>query len=870
MLKILSVFISIFIITQTFAQKPDSIFVNSDSLSFQKSLNDSTFVSDTTKGKKKRWDITSVINASASDSLIFLVKEKKMELYGSSEMKYKQTDLKAARIFVNFETNQISAEGVPDTSDHTGEKLMGTPVLVESKETYEGTKLTYNFKTLQGFISLAKNKSEGTYYGGEKVKKVDKDTYFVENGIYTTCTDDIPHYYFFAKEMKVIMKEQIIARWIWLYVGGVPFPIPLPFGAFPTQSGRRSGFIAPAYGESADKGWYLSHLGYFLALSDYMDVNATMDYYFQGGYNLNSRFRYVKRYSLNGSIDGGYSDLHTGEKGDPTYHSQRNWKFSLNHHQDIDPTMNLDANITFLSSKNYINNTSTDYNDLLSQDIQSRATLFKSWEESGNSLSLSYSRTQYLQTGNISEILPDLNFNVSQFYPFKSKGRIDPKDQKWYDLIGVKYSGHFQNERNKTSGNLNIRGGIQHSIQINASPKIGYFSISPSISYNEKWYNKRIEKYYQKFPSYDSTGNISGYYDSLVTNDVHQINMIRTFSFGVSASTRMFGIVQPNILGVEAIRHTITPSLSYNYHPDFSEPKWGYYGSYLDTNGRTVKYDKFSKGIFGGAGSGESQSINLTVGNLFEMKTKKDPTDTTSEAKKIQLLNLDASVGYDFTEDSLRLSNLSLGYRTQIGEFLSFAGGSNYSFYDYAYDKEGNAHQINKFLISQNKGLLKLTNFNFSISASLSGEKLKGKEGKKPNKQEEEENEEGSTFQGNNTGIYKEESPDFEIPWNIAVNYSYNLNKINRTKNSNISVNLNANLTKTWKLSFSTYYDIFNKRFQSPTISIYKDLHCWEMSINWNPIGVYRGYRFELRIKASQLQDIKIERNRGQYQGRGF
>ena len=252
------------------------------------------------------------------------------------------------------------------------------------------------------------------------------------------------------------------------------------------------------------------------------------------------------------------------------------------------------------------------------------------------------------------------------------------------------------------------------------------------------------------------------------------------------------------------------------------------------------------------------------------MKTKKDPTDTTSEAKKIQLLNLDASVGYDFTEDSLRLSNLSLGYRTQIGEFLSFAGGSNYSFYDYAYDKEGNAHQINKFLISQNKGLLKLTNFNFSISASLSGEKLKGKEGKKPNKQEEEENEEGSTFQGNNTGIYKEESPDFEIPWNIAVNYSYNLNKINRTKNSNISVNLNANLTKTWKLSFSTYYDIFNKRFQSPTISIYKDLHCWEMSINWNPIGVYRGYRFELRIKASQLQDIKIERNRGQYQGRGF
>ena len=601
-----------------------------------------------------------------------------------------------------------------------------------------------------------------------------------------------------------------------------------------------------------------------------MDVNATMDYYFQGGYNLNSRFRYAKRYSLNGSFDGGYSDLHTGQKGDPTYQSQRNWRFSLYHHQNIDPSMNLDANLTFMSSKNYINNTSINYNDLLTQDIQSNATLFKSWEESGNSLSLSYSRNQNLQTGNINELLPNLNFNVSQFYPFKRKSKIDPRDQKWYDLIGLSYTGQFENNRVKTGGNLNIHGGIQHNIGINASPKVGYFNISPRISYAEKWYNKRIERNFEKFPHYDSTGRISGYYDSLVTRSIHQINMVRTFNFGISASTRLFGIVQPNMLGIEAFRHTITPSISYNYHPDFSEPKWGYFGTYLDTNGRTVKYDKFTNEVFGGAGSGESQSINLTIGNLFEMKTQKDPTDTTSEAKKIQLLNLDASVGYDFTRDSLKLSNLSLSYRTQIGDFLSFAGGSNYSFYDYAYDKYGNAFQINKFLISQHKGLLKLTNFNFSISASLSAEKLKSKESAKAKKQQEEENEERPVFQGNNTGVYKEEAPDFQIPWNISVNYNYSLDKIYHTKRSNISVNLNTNLTKTWKLTFSTFYDIINRQFQSPTISIYKDLHCWEMSIYWNPIGTYRGYRFELRIKAPQLQDFKIERSRGQFQGRGF
>ncbi len=841
------------------AQTIDSALVKPDSLS------QGTAVQDSTK-KKKSFDVNAVIYANASDTLIFKVKTKKMDLYGSGEIKYKQTDLKSANIKIDFNTNQLYAEGAPDSTDTSGNKLANTPVMTEGSETYEGTKMTYNFKTQRGFISLAKTKSEGTSYGGEKVKKLDKVTYFVQDGIYTTCTDSVPHYNFYAKEMKVILKEQVIAKWIWLYFGGVPFPIPLPFAAFPTESGRRSGIIAPAYGQDDTRGWYLSHLGYFWAISDYMDLNGTMDYFFKGGFNLNSRFRYSKRYSLNGTITAGYSNLHEGETGDPTYVQNKNWNLSIFHNQTINPTTRFDVNLSFVSGKQYYTNNYTDYSNLLRQNIFSRATFAKTWDESGNSLSISYQRNQNLESGDISETLPSLTFSMYQFYPFKRKGRTDPADQKWYEQLGFSYNSEFENNRNKKGGNLSIRGGIEHNVGASVSPKIGYINLSPRISYVEKWYNKQIERYNTKVPVYDdSTGAVKHYENKVITNDVNKISAVRTFNFGLSANTRLYGILQPNALGIEAFRHTISPSISYNYQPDFSEDKWGYYSSYIDSTGKKIKYNKYEKEVFGGAGSGESQSISFSLVNQFEIKTIKDPTDTTSEQKKIQLLNLDASMSYNFAADSLRLSNLGLSYRTQIGDIFSFNGSSSYSLYDYAGETK-----INKFRFSEGKSLLKLTNFSFSASATLSGEKFKGKEANK-NKDEAVE-EEPTVFDRTNDmpGLYEESEPDFEIPWSLSLNYIYSLNKIGHSKTSNLSISGDVNLTKTWKLSLSAYYDIFKKELQAPSISIYKDLHCWELSINWKPIGIYRGYMFEIKIKAPQLQDLKVTRRRGQYSGRGY
>ncbi len=284
------------------AQVKDSVLLNKiDSL--KAAVSDSVSLKDTTA--RKTSDVDTIIYASSSDSLFFFAKQKKMNIYGNAEVKYKETDLKSAHIYVDFNSHRIDAEGIP--SDSVEGELVKTPVLKEGNEEYEGKTLTYNFKTAQGFISSAGTKLEGAIYTGEKIKKVTKDTYFIKDGIYTTCDAIPPHYYFYSPEMKVIQKSQIVAKWIWLYFGGVPFPIPVPFAVFPIESGRRSGILPPAFGQSDAYGTYFSRFGYFWAINDYMDINLTADYYTRGSYNLNSRFRYAKRYSFSGNLEGGLS-----------------------------------------------------------------------------------------------------------------------------------------------------------------------------------------------------------------------------------------------------------------------------------------------------------------------------------------------------------------------------------------------------------------------------------------------------------------------------------------------------------------------------------------------------------------------------------
>lgn len=862
--RILLIFISLPIII--FAQT-----VNPDSTSLAKIDSALQVKFDKTKvdtSKKGTFDVTDVITSTAADSLEFDLKNKTMHIFGTGKLTYKQTILTGGKINVNFSKNELEAFGIIDTSDSLHKNVLAqTPVLTEGAETYEGSKLKYNFKTQKGFISAAKNEKAEQKYMGAAVKKVDKKTYFIKDGIYTTCKSDTPHTHFSAKEMKVIQDDKIFAKWIFMHIGGVPLPIPIPFAVFPNKTGRRSGIIAPTYGSMADRGQYFKNFGYFFALNDYMDLTLTGDYYMRGGWGTKGRFRYAERYNFSGNINAGYSKITTGEKNDPDRSETSDWYLKFTHNQTFTPTLTLTADLSF-QSQNYIANNNIDYNSLLRKNIYSRATLTKRWEESGNSLTINYSRTQNLETNDITEILPNITFNKSQFYPFRSSS--SKKEQKWYEKIGINYTGKFRNNRNTTDGKLDIRGGIQHSFGLSAPNKIGYFNLSPSFNYTERWYSKKTKQFLEVIPNANNLGQLyqsitSANADTLITKDVNDLNIIRTFNVGLSATTKIYGVAQPQMFGIEAIRHTITPTITYRYTPNFSDKKWGYYESYKDADGTYVNYDPYTNEVFGsGITTSESQSVSFSVGNVFEMKTMKDPTDTTSQQKKITLLNLNLSSGYNFAADSLKLSNLSLSYRTQIGDILNLNGSSSYTFYDYV-----NGSRINQYLASKGKGLFRITNLNLSVSTSLSGEKLKSEErtGKK-----EENDEEFSAFKKNDfVALREEEDTDFSIPWNLRLSYNYNFSKPTPAKgtiNSNMGINLGFNLAKNWKIGMMANYDFQKEDFSAPRITVYRDLECWEMNFSWNPIGNYTGFRFEIRMKAPELSDVKLTKRKGLYSGR--
>ncbi len=788
---------------------------------------------------KTEGDINAIIEYSASDSAIFDISGDKLLLYNEADLKYKEYELKAARIILHRESSVMEAEGIPDSVKKG--KFIGTPIFFEGTKRYDAFKLRYNFTTRKGNIEMGSTEIEGGFYLGEKIKKVDEDIYFIKSGSYTTCDKAEPDYYFGSPKMKVIQGDKVIAEPVYLFIDDVPIFV-IPFGIFPNHSGRSSGLIPPAYGEDPTYGRYLSHLGYFWAINDYVDIALQGNYYTKGRIDLSSRFRYVLRYKLSGNVDLGGSRIRLGEETDADRQFSDEWRIGVYHNQTVDPTTNLTANVNFLSSKNYYSTSTNNLSDLLRQNAISNITLNKFWEGTPNSISLNYSRDQNLTTGEVRQVIPSVTFVRSQTFPFRGKN-TSLLDLKWYEMFSYSYNSQLLYRDEKvlfnsalTDGNFrkDSRGGLRHLLGLTIPVKISEFNFAPFFNYNEIWYNKSIEK---TFNFADS---------SLISSDIKGFKSFRYFSTGINLTTRLIGIFNTKFLGIRGLRHTITPAINYSYQPDFSEPRWNAYGTYSGLNGQQVKYSFFEREVFGGAPLGEQQALSLNVGNVFEMKVKE--TDTTDN--KFQLLNIGGSISYNFAADSLNFSEIGLGYRTDIGSFLGIGGGASFNLYKYI---EG-VGRVNKFLLKEEGRLAQLTSFNISLSTSLQG-------GQEPSQDTVNEYSQTKADESEYVGIYGEEPVDFSIPWSIGLSYNYLISKPNPsiiTKFSNVSANLGFNLTRNWKFTFTAGYDIFQRQVTAPYVTIYRDLHCWEMSLNWVPTGLYRGFKFEIRIKAPQLQDIKV------------
>ncbi len=820
-----------------------------------------------------RTGVDTTVTYTARDSVVYSVPERKMRLYNEGDIRYKKMQLRAARITFDWDTSELFAEGVrKDTvideplSSSKGIKSLyeGLPIMRDGPEEYDGYTIAYNFETDRGRMTLTDTEIEQGFYHGKTAKKMENDVLFLADGWYTTCDNpEHPHFHFFSPRMRVVPGSSVAAAPIYLYIMDVPI-FAIPFGVFPAQSGRRSGFITPTFGESAQRGRFLTNIGYYWAINDYMDLATTADWYSQGGWKLDADFRYRLRYHFDGSINASTSYTYQGEPGDPQRTEQRDYQLFVRHSQEIDPTSRIDVNFNYMNGQ-YYQATSLDFYQLLTQNIISNATYSKRWEGTNNSMTVNVNRDHNIQTDEVTWILPNLSFNRTTSYPFRrdARDRRPGEAYRWYELIGYTYSSNLRNyivteEEVQEIDNMldttlvtDYSAGANHNINISASQREGFITYTPNLRYTETWFTERQELYWDDVDSVQATRTERGFFP------------VRHFNTGISMQTTIYGIFQPQICNITGFRHTVTPSISYNFRPDFSSTWWGYYDYFENPEtGEVRKFNRYGGQPFAGAPSGEQQMISMSVGNVFEMKTvPSDTANNNGEERIHQLLNLNVSTGYNFAADSLHFSNITSNFRTSVGNF-SISGGASFSVYEF---DRNLGRVVDRFQFNETGSLIRLLNFRISMSTSLRGGSSNAtlpydfSDMRYP-----------MNPYGNNIRYYDyHHRPAVGVPWDISLSWDFNYdesNPLNIRRRSNIRASANVNLTDKWHIRASGGYDIFQGEFTQPQITITRDLHCWELFFSWVPTGFNQHYRLEVRVRAPHLRDLKVTK-RGSVRG---
>ena len=831
---------------------PDSILISKND-----SLVSDSIASEQTNGFDAEIEYT-------AEGDITFIGTSKVVMSKNAQVKYKDIDLKAAYIELNMDSNLVYAVGKPDS---TG-AIAGKPVFKQGEQEFEADQIRYNFKTKKGIVTGVVTEQEGGFVHSGRTKLINDSTYCLRNGKYTTCDAEHPHFYLEMTKAKVLSNKKIVTGPAYLVVEDLPiYFIFVPFGFFPNSPKYSSGLLMPSYGDEVNRGIFLRDLGYYWAANDYFDASVKGDLYSKGSRGIKLHTNYRLRYKFSGAFDLQYYKNVFGDKGLPDYKTQNDFAITWSHSMDSksSPSQTFSASVNFSTSQFDQNNSYTTEN-YLTNTKQSSISYSKRWENSPFNLSANLRHSQNSRDTTISLTLPQLTFNMSRIYPFKSKSRIGK--EKWYEKIGLSYSMDMQNTINTKENKLmnssltkDWQNGIKHSIPVSTSFKaLKYITVSPSVNYNERWYTQQIRK------KYNTTTKLVE-----ITDTLYGFTRDYDYSVSVGASTKIYGTFLPlnpksNIKG---IRHMMTPSVSFSLRPDFSNPNFGMYGTvvdYIDEKGMPVilRYPYHEGAIFGTAAAGKSGSIGFSLNNTLEMK-KVNTKDTTSKEAytKVKLLDqLSIGGSYNLAADSLNLSNITISARTKVaGVDLNFGAILD----PYAMD---NGHLINQYQFSKNGQLARLTSANMSFGLSF-----KSKEGKEKAKEEEKLTPEQKTeldqkILRQRTGDIPEYA-DFSVPWDLSLNYSFRYSKPDPTKSSQITqtvdFNGNVSMTKQWKIGFSSGLDVQKLQITFTQFNIFRDLHCMQMSLNLVPFGYRQSYSFTIRATSTLLQDLKLSKRQSSY-----
>ena len=838
------------------------------------------------------------IQFSAQDSLVltFSPEGDTASLIGSARVQYGEATLEAHEIQILFEQNELHAVGA-----QTEEGLVGPPQFRRGSEEFQGTELAFSLRSERGRVVGARTAMDEGFISGEVVKVASDSTLYISDGAYTTCACvDDPSYSLRADRMKVVEEKWVYTGPIQLFLFNIPTPLWLPFGFLPAQEGRRSGPLPPRYGED-ERGFYLRDWGWYWAMNEYMDLQLQLGLWTRGSWQVAPLYRYNKRYRYSGQLGIDYVRNRRGEQGDPDLTIINTSSLRWQHQQTLSPTSTLNSNVN-LSSSSYLRAISEQYDDRVRQTVESTVRFNKRWPTSSRSLSLDLSQRQILATGDATLNFPTLSFSQGSRKPFQ-RGRRAGRSEAWFERITYSYNGTLSNRydfrrlpgdsaaaeiswydalfrpslyRRATGNDQPIDFRTSHSVPVSASfgmnrlpviNRIMRLNFNTSLSYTEDWFIRTIRQ------EFDPDSGV------VVTNSVPGFFALRKFSSSLSANTTFYGLFPFRLGRLTGLRHTVRPTASLSYSPDFNAGGWGYTRTYENATGEEVQYAIVRNAALGR----EQRTLSFSLANVFETKLAPSGNDTTAspQPQTLKLLDLDVSSSYNFAADSLKLADIRISSRTSLFNRIHLNLSSNLS--PYALNAE-NTRPINEFIFSpRNFRIARLTRLDLSARGSFRSRTASvgrpatasyaqdvgfaGMEGLPGSPLPYDPvNAFGAGVTNTAVGY-----ADFAIPWSLDLSFTYSLSRpfVDLTKRAIMNAGFDFNLTPNWKVQGRSGYDLVLSEIVSTDLSIFRDFECWQMSFRWVPFGRYQSYSFDLHVKSGKLRDLlRIRQPRSDVRGR--
>lgn len=822
---------------------------------------------DTAGKRKERNFLEEVINGKNKDSLYYDVRGKMVHIYEKGDVTYGNMNIKSDYMRVTMDTKEILAYGKADTSAYGHTR----PEFTEAGSTYTMDTVIYNIDTKRAKIYGVVTKDGEGYLTGKEVKLMDDQSFNIKGGVYTTCEHtDHPHFYISMSKAKFIPGKKIVSGPLFLVIADVPLPVMIPEIFFPMNTERKTGFIMPSYGEENLRGFYLKNGGYYFHINDYLDFKVTGGIYSLGSWEVNAASSYRVRYKYSGSLGFDYAKTISGDKGSADYQNSSNIKLTWTHSQDskFNPNSTFSANVNF-STPGFNKNASNNLSEYLSAQTTSSISYSHSWKGTPMSLSANMNYSQNFNNGDVALGLPNINFNVSRFFPFKRKVMVGK--ERWYEKISMTYKAQLQNTLNTKYEDMlkpetldKFKNGVKHSLPISASFNIlGFINLSPSVNYTERWYFRRVDQRWDPDHNAIMQDTTRGFY------------RVYDYNASVSANTTLYGMYQfksPKSY-VKAIRHTINLSASASVAPDFGDPKYGYWKEVQSSadGTKTRRYSPFSGEMYGVPSSGRNASVSLSVDQTLEAKIASD--EDTTGVKKVKIIdNFSFSLNYNFLADSMKLANIPVRIRSNI--IKNFGINISMTLDPYEVDKT-TGKRYDKLLIKRGiPGRISSTGWSCGYTFRSSDLYTEGTINDISKQYPEYSN---PYFYDPNDPLdpalrrqlMTSQYYDFSMPWNFSFNYSINYTnngvkaKVTNTLGFNGSLTLDKD--KKWAISYTGGYDFDAHELTPGTVTLVRDLHCWQMNFTCVPFGYRKSWSFNISVKSSILQDLKYEKNSSHY-----